>query len=161
MTTRSLRLLTLLAGTCLLAGGAAAAHAAPGSATAPQQRVCPIIPGTNNDPDTVTLTPPSKILGADRAVLYSVTADESPGEAEHIVTLAVVVTSSDGGTSSSTPLAGVASSALSPGNVGPATVTLTLAPDHHYTVNWVADFDFGIHPCASVEPGESAFDVAT
>jgi hypothetical protein len=84
-----------------------------------------------------------------------VTADESPGEASHAVALAVVVTSTDGGMSHTQETGGAAA------GLSPVAVHLTLTPGHHYTVNWVATFDFGIHPCASVLPGQSAFEIDT
>ena len=137
-------LAALAIGAVALAGPANAANA---------QRVCPI-PVVGGDPDTVTLAPSSTPAGPGR-VAYTVTADESPGEASHVVALIVRVSSRDHGRSSTVEPLGK--------KVGfsPTVVHLVLQTRHHYRVAWVASFDFGIHPCASAAPGESAFQIAT
>ena len=45
--------------------------------------------------------------------------------------------------------------------LSPTVVTLTLEQGHHYTIDWTADFDFGIHPCSSAETGQSPFELDT
>jgi septal ring-binding cell division protein DamX len=130
---RGLALTGLTAAFCL-------AFAPVAQAAGTQTRTCPL-PG-GGDPDVVSLS------GGGQN--WTVTADESPGEASHAVAVAVVVTSN-----------GQQTGATAAGGMSPASAHLTLAPGHHYTVNWVATFDFGIHPCASVLPGQSAFEIDT
>lgn len=143
------RLLGLLGLVILSVAGWAAPVGAAGSSTV---ETCPI---AGVDPDTVTLTGPAVTPAPGQPVAYTVTADESPGEGSHVVTMALRVSSSDGGQSSPTPSSG-ANSGFSPTTVG-----LQLEAGHQYTVDWVATFDFGIHPCSSVQPGESAFSITT
>jgi hypothetical protein len=119
-----------------------------------QTRVCPI-PVVGGDPDSVQLNGPTTTPVAGQPVTYTVTADESPGEGSHVVTLRVAVSSSDGGQATTDAPNGVAS------RFSPTTITLTLDPGHHYTVDWTATFDFGIHPCSSAQPDQSSFDVAS
>jgi hypothetical protein len=35
-----------------------------------------------------------------------------------------------------------------------------LQEGHTYTIQFVATFDFGAHPCSSLEPGQSSFTVS-
>jgi len=119
---------------------------AAGAATATTQtRVCPI-PIVGGDPDVVTLSGP---VGN----TWTVTADESPGEPSHLVTITVLISTSDG----SGPLLRTQTGlAMSPTSIG-----IDLAPGHHYTVQWLATFDFGVHPCTSLLPGQPAFQIDT
>jgi len=131
---------------CLLVAGVIATVClayAPAAGAATDVRTCPL-PVVGGDPDTVTLNGPVA------PGLYTVTADESPGEASHLVTLTVVATP-DGGL----PLAAQVAVGFSP-----ATAKLNLAPGQHYTVQWLATFDFGIHPCTSLL-GQAPFSVNT
>src|SRR5581483_12014266 len=59
-----------------------------GAATQTQTRTCPL-PVVGGDPDTVTLAGPV-------GTTWTVTADESPGEPSHIVSITVQVSASDG-----------------------------------------------------------------
>jgi len=69
------------------------------------------------------------------------------------VAIAVRVTSSDG----SGPILRQSAAV----GMSPVSVTLDLAPGHHYTLDWLATFDYGVHPCASILPGQSAFQIDT
>ena len=145
---RVLGLTCAVAAACLALAGPAA-----DAAVTTQSRVCPF-PVVGGDPDSVSLTGPTATPVAGQPVTYTVTADESPGEASHVVYLRVGVSSPDG-QSSTDPAPGV--------NAGfsPTVVTLTLDQGHHYTIDWTADFDFGIHPCSSAAPGQSPFELDT
>jgi hypothetical protein len=127
--------------------------AGPARATTTDQRVCPI-PALGVDPDTVTIVPSSTPAGAG-VVAYTVTASESPGEASHNVALLVKTSSSDGGSSSTAEPLGKKI------EKSPTTVHLVLLAGHHYSVDWVAGFDNGLHVCTSAAPGESAFEITT
>jgi hypothetical protein len=111
-----------------------------------QTRTCPL-PVVGGDPDVVALSGPTGTPAT-----WTVTADESPGEASHLVSLTLVATP-DGGIGQSQVVTGAGFS--------PVALNLSLAPGHHYTVQWVATFDFGVHPCSSLLPGQSAFGVDT
>jgi hypothetical protein len=114
-------------------------------AATPQSRTCPLAV-VGGDPDSVQLSGPTTTGGR----TWTITADESPGEASHVVAVATIV-SSDNGTSQVVTGAGFS----------PVAVNLDLAPGHHYTIQWVATFDFGVHPCTSLLPGQAAFSVDT
>ena len=118
---------------------------AAGAGTATQSRVCPI-PVVGGDPDVVSLSGPV-------GTTWAVTADESPGEPSHVVSITVQITTSDG----SGPLLRTNTAA----GMSPVAVNFDLAPGHHYTVQWLATFDFGVHPCTSLLPGQSAFEIDT
>jgi hypothetical protein len=45
--------------------------------------------------------------------------------------------------------------------MSPTPTSFDLAPGHHYTVQWLATFDFGPHLCTSLLPGEAAFQIDT
>lgn len=134
-----------------LVGAASLALMGTGAHASSDTRTCPF-PVVGGDPDFVQLAGPATIPSDGSPISYTVTADESPGEGSHVVTLAINVSSDDGGT--------VTTSGANTGN-SPTVVDLTLAQGHHYTIDWAATFDFGIHPCSSAEPGQSAFDVTT
>ena len=97
------------------------------------------------DPDTVTLSGPT-------GGVVTVTASETAAEGANVDTLHVIVTSSAG-----SPLLTEASSV----GTHSTSVTFHLAPGHTYTLDWVATFDYGIHPCAWFLPGQAAFTVST
>jgi len=137
MLRRSLLVAGVIATVCLAFAPVA------GAATA-QTRTCPL-PVVGGDPDTVTLTGP---VAPD---VYNVTSDESPGEASHLNTLTVVATPAGG-----LPLA----AEVGVGN-SPNTVQLNLQPGQHYTIQWLAGFDFGVHLCTSLLPGQAPFQVDT
>jgi hypothetical protein len=121
--------------------------------TTQQQRVCPF-PVVGGDPDTVTLSAP--IATSDPTVVhFDAVVNESPGEPSHVVTGHIAVSTEDGN-QVLPPAAGAA-------NAGPSPITIgiDLATGHTYTLDWQADFDFGVHPCASAEPGQSPFAVTT
>jgi hypothetical protein len=118
---------------------------AAGAQTVPQTRTCPI-PVVGGDPDVVQVTGPV-------GTTWTATVDESPGEASHIVSLTIQISSSDG----SGPLVRTNTAA----GMSPVSVPFDLAAGHHYTVQWVATFDYGIHPCSSILPGQSPFQIDT
>jgi hypothetical protein len=73
------------------------------------------------------------------------------GAAANPVTITVIATPSDG----SSPVVSRGS-----GNHDTTTsLTLGGASGTTWTLNWVTTFDFGVHPCASAEPGYSPFTV--
>jgi hypothetical protein len=116
-----------------------------GAGAATQSRVCPL-PVIGGDPDTVTLSGPV-------GTTWTVTADESPGEPSHLVSITVLISASDG----TGPLLRT-NTAL---GMSPVSQSFDLAPGHHYTVQWLATFDFGPHLCTSLLPGEAAFQIDT
>jgi hypothetical protein len=116
-----------------------------GAGAATQTRTCPL-PVVGGDPDTVTLNGPV-------GTTWSVTADESPGEASHLVSITVQISASDG----SGPLLRTSTGL----GFSPVSVPFTLAPGHHYAVQWLATFDFGPHLCTSLLPGEAPFQIDT
>ncbi|MHB8510699.1 MAG: hypothetical protein ACYDCC_00820 [Actinomycetota bacterium] len=118
-------------------------HATPIS----QTQYCPF-EGIGGDLDRVTLAGPTS--SAYGVASYNVTVDESVGEASHVVTGAFIAQSSDGGST--------AYAVVVPG-FSPQSATLGLTEGHQYSVQWVTDFDFGVHPCSSSEPGETPFTV--
>jgi hypothetical protein len=121
------------------------AYAPVAHAATTQTRTCPL-PVVGGDPDSVQLSGPTVAGGR----TWTVTADESPGEASHVVALAAIVSSDDGGTQ-----------AVTGAGFSPVAIDMDLAPGHHYTIQWVAAFDFGVHPCTSLLPGQNAFSVDT
>jgi hypothetical protein len=123
-----------------LACAPVAAHAAES-----QSRTCPL-PVVGGDPDVVRLDGPATTASH----TWTVTADESPGEASHVVALTIIVTS-NAGTHEVTAGTGFS----------PVHLAVDLAPGRHYTIQWVAAFDFGIHPCTSLLPGQNAFEIDT
>jgi hypothetical protein len=129
-----------------LAGLAAAftlAFAPVAHAAETQSRTCPL-PIVGGDPDSVSLSGP---VGQ----TWTITADESPGEASHGVALAAIVSSDGGG----------GTQVITGAGLSPVALNVDLAPGHHYTIQWLAAFDFGVHPCTSLLPGQTAFDVTT
>jgi len=138
---RALAFAGFIAAFCL-----ALAPAAGAATTTTQTRVCPI-PIIGGDPDTVTVTPPTT------GTVWTVTADESPGEPSHLVTITVLISASDG----SGPLLRTQTGL----GMSPTSIGIDLAPGHHYTVQWLATFDFGVHPCTSLLPGQPAFQIDT
>ena len=97
------------------------------------------------DPDTVTLSAP-----AGGPVV--VTASETASEGAVVASLHVIVTSNGG-----SPVLTEASSV----GTHSTSVTFHVASGHTYTLDWVATFDYGIHPCAWFLPGQAAFTVST
>jgi hypothetical protein len=69
------------------------AYAPVAHAATTQTRTCPL-PVVGGDPDSVQLSGPTVAGGR----TWTVTADESPGEASHVVALAAIVSSDDGRT---------------------------------------------------------------
>ena len=135
---RALAFAGFIAAFCLALAPAA------GAVTATQTRVCPL-PIIGGDPDTVTLTPPTT------GTTWTVTADESPGEPSHLVTITVIIQTPGG------PLLRTQTGL----GFSPTSTSFDLAPGHHYTVQWLATFDFGPHLCTSLLPGEDAFQIDT
>jgi hypothetical protein len=116
-----------------------------GAGAATQTRTCPL-PVVGGDPDVVALNGPV-------GTTWTVTADESPGEASHLVSITVKISASD----SSGPLLRTVTGA----GMSPVSGAFDLAPGHHYTVQWLATFDFGPHLCTSLLPGQAPFQIDT
>ena len=116
-----------------------------GAATQTQTRTCPL-PVVGGDPDTVTLAGPV-------GTTWTVTADESPGEPSHIVSITVQVSASDG--------SGPALRVQTGLGMSPVALHVNLAPGHHYTMQWLATFDYGVHPCTSLLPSQAPFTIDT
>jgi hypothetical protein len=112
-----------------------------GAATQTQTQVCPL-PVVGGDPDTVTLSGPV-------GMTWTMTASESPGEPSHIVSISVLIQTAGG------PLVREESGI----GMSPVSVSFNLAPGHHYTIQWLATFDFGPHVCTPLLTGQSPFQV--
>jgi hypothetical protein len=136
---RALALATFTAVFCLAFAPTA------GAATQTQTRTCPL-PVVGGDPDVVTLTGPV-------GTTWTVTADESPGEPSHLVSITVMISASDG----SGPLLRTNTGL----GMSPVSVSFDLAPGHHYTVQWLATFDFGPHVCTPLLTGQAPFQIDT
>jgi len=146
---RRVRLVSLLTLACVALFGVAQAKP-----STTQTRTCPF-PVVGGDPDFLQLSGPGAAPHRSPTLTYTVLASESPGEDSHAVALKLDVSSSDGGQSSTDPANG------SNAGMSPITITLTLQRGHQFTVDWTADFDFGIHPCSSSDAGQSPFSIAT
>jgi hypothetical protein len=99
------------------------------------------------DADYVTFLGPATVSSG-QSVSVGVSEQEA---AANPVTITVIATPSDG----SSPVVSRGS-----GNHDTTTsLTLGGASGTTWTLNWVTTFDFGVHPCASAEPGYSPFTV--
>ena len=130
--------------------GALAGPAGAAVATNSSTNYCPFT--LMNDPagpdaDYVTFLGPASIASGD-SVSVGASEEES---AANPVTIIVVATPSDG----SSPVVSQGSGT----HDATTSLALTGVSGTSWTLNWVATFDFGVHPCASAMPGYQAFTV--
>jgi hypothetical protein len=129
--------------------GAASSNVPPAGSTA---EYCPFTFGNQNgsiDPDWVAFLGPSTITQGPTTTV-SVEASEQE-VAANLVTLDVIVTTSNNGTPLNFESQGLEQTAVSIPLAGTAGVT--------YSLQWVVTFDFGVHPCSSALPAYAPFTV--
>lgn len=129
-----------------------AGHAA---ATLSDKQSCPFPGGADADylgiSDPLAMTIPAD--GASHTVSVFASEEEA---APNTVTLALAATAQDtGGSTSTTPYTANSQGA----HETTAQLSLPGIPGRVYTINWAVAFDFGVHPCASAQPGFHPFTV--
>jgi hypothetical protein len=147
----------LVAGLAPVVAFAAPAHAdGPAVPTNSSTNFCPFtfMNGPGPDADYVTYLGPKTIpAGATTTVSVGISEEESAPNGVRVV---IVATATDNGMP--TLMVPVTANAAGTHHVT-VDVPLPAVAGRVWTLNWVATFDSGVHPCASVVPGYHAFVV--